>query len=213
VRDNAIAVLSPDGLEKKHLSLYDLLKHYRGGALLRPGKPGPKGDVDLFHANSVQWLPPASVLVCIRHQDLVALVSWGTGQVTWAWGQDALSGPHDATMLPNGRVLVFDNGLGRGWSRVIEVEPSTNEIGWEYRGTPPTAFYTATRGAAQRLANGNTLIVESDKGRAFEVNAAGETVWEYLNPLRNEKGERAAIMRMRVVDEATFSPLLSKRHP
>ena len=34
------------------------------------------------------------------------------------------------------------------------------------------------------LSNGNTLIVESDAGRAFEVDRGGEIVWEYYNPHR-----------------------------
>ena len=44
--------------------------------------------------------------------------------------------------------------------------------------------YSATCGTAQRLANGNTLITESDSGRAFEVTREGEIVWEFWNPER-----------------------------
>lgn len=39
----------------------------------------------------------------------------------------------------------------------------------------------AGMGGAQRLENGNTLITESDNGRAFEVTRAGEIVWDYYN--------------------------------
>jgi hypothetical protein len=36
-------------------------------------------------------------------------------------------------------------------------------------------------GEHQRLANGNGLIVESDRGRVFEVTPDGEIVWTYIN--------------------------------
>ena len=39
-------------------------------------------------------------------------------------------------------------------------------------------------GAATRLENGNTLITESDGGRAVEVTPSGETIWEFYNPHR-----------------------------
>jgi len=41
-----------------------------------------------------------------------------------------------------------------------------------------------TCGAADRLPNGNTLITESDGGRAFEVTQQAEVVWEFYNPHR-----------------------------
>ena len=36
-------------------------------------------------------------------------------------------------------------------------------------------------GKHQWLPNGNLLITESRKGRAFEIDRHGQTVWEYLN--------------------------------
>ena len=59
-----------------------------------------------------------AILVCVRNQDLLAIVDWSEKRLLWAWGPGELSGPHDATLLPNGNVLAFDNGLGRDWSRV-----------------------------------------------------------------------------------------------
>ena len=49
--------------------------------------------------------------------------------------------------------------------------------------------------SAERLPNGNTLITESDKGRAFEVTHAGEVVWEFWNPVILD-GKRARIYRL-----------------
>ena len=41
-----------------------------------------------------------------------------------------------------------------------------------------------TCGTTQRLDNGNTLITESDFGRAFEVTSDGDIVWEFFNTFR-----------------------------
>ena len=142
-------------------------------------------------------LGPDNVLVCSRHQDTVAILDWRTKELVWAWGQGVLSGPHDASWLANGHLLVFDNGLERGWSRVVEVDPATGEIVWQYRDEQPEGFFTLSRGSAQRLANGDTLIAESDRGRAFEVTPDGEIVWEYFSPHVNEQDERATIVRMK----------------
>jgi hypothetical protein len=54
----------------------------------------------------------------------------------------------------------------------------------------PAPFFSNFCGTAERLPNGNTLIVESDNGRAFEVTSAGAIVWEFHNPHRaGEEGE------------------------
>ena len=66
---------------------------------------------------------------------------------------------------------------------------------WEYRADPPDSFYTASKGSSQRLPNGNTLIADSDNGRAFEVTREGEIVWDFYCPHEIEAGERAAIVR------------------
>ncbi|MCD6600201.1 MAG: aryl-sulfate sulfotransferase, partial [Dehalococcoidia bacterium] len=64
----------------------------------------------------------------------------------------------------------------------VEVNPSTNEIVWEYKSDPPSDFYSAIMGGCQRLPNGNTLICEALMGRVFEVTYEGEMVWEYILP-------------------------------
>jgi outer membrane protein assembly factor BamB len=99
--------------------------------------------------------------------------------------------------LENGNILIFDNGRRRKYSRVIEFDPRVGKIVWQYKADPPGEFFSSTRGSAQRLANGNTLITESDKGRAFEVTPAGAVVWEFWSTDRRaENKERGAIYRM-----------------
>lgn len=210
VRDDELVVLDGDGLALETRSFLEAFRRGRDRFRLRPVRPSNLGVepwVDLFHSNSVQWIDralpegghpaflPGRVLVCSRHQNCVAVLDWEERRLVWAWGADDLRGPHDAQLLDNGHVLVFDNGLGRGWSRVIELDPVSATIVWEYRAPEPAAFYTASKGSNQRLPNGNTLIADSDAGVIFEVTPQGETVWEYRSPHVDAAGQRAAIVR------------------
>ena len=99
-------------------------------------------------------------------------------------------------MLESGNILLFDNGLSRGWSRAIELDPLSGEIVWTYEAEPRKSFYTVGRGSAQRLPNGNTLLAESGKGRAIEVTRDGDIVWEFNCPYGVGPQSRASIVRM-----------------
>ena len=80
--------------------------------------------------------------------------------------------------MDNGHLLLFDN---HGWSkgcRVIEYDPVTQAIPWVYSDADSSPFFAAFRGMKQRLPNGNTLIVDPDERRLFEVTRSKEIVWE-----------------------------------
>jgi hypothetical protein len=67
---------------------------------------------------------------------------------------------------------------------VIVIDPVTGELDWTHPRDPDDDFYSEFCGAAQHLSNGNTLVTESDRGRAFEVTPEGEVVWEFFSPHR-----------------------------
>lgn len=221
-RDNLLSLLSLDGQIVEELSFYELFSPARADFTLKEipvvTKHG-RDEIDLFHANSVEWMHRpelqhrhpiyglGNVLVCIRHQDSIAVIDWDDRQVIWAWGQGEISGPHDATVLENGNILLFDNGLSRRWSRVIELDPIGRRIVWEYTAKTPEDFFTVSRGANQRLGNGNTLITNSDSGQVFEVTPEGEIVWELLNPNRNDEGYPATIVRAKRYETAFIESL------
>lgn len=139
------------------------------------------------HGNAVIELPDGNLMVSFRNISTIVTIERRSGEIIWKLGAPPLSGQHAPTPLPNGNVLTFDNGPHRlddtwPYSRVIEVEPSTKEIVWTYQEKPVFYFYSPRISNAQRLPNGNTLICEGSFGRLFEVTAAGELVWEYVNP-------------------------------
>jgi hypothetical protein len=117
---------------------------------------------------------------------------------------------HDAQWIADGlngagHFLVFNNGLDRPaglYSSIDEIASPVladgsyatpakgvafgpSALAWTYVATPPTSFYGSEISGAQRLPNGNTLVCEGTNARFFEVTAAGEKVWEYVNPVAN----------------------------
>ena len=158
---------------------------------------------DIFHTNTIEVLDgriadrvpefaAGNVLVSMRLLDRIAVVDLDQERVVWT-KTGSFKKQHDPKILANGNLLLFDNN-GRGeQSAVQEYDPATMELVWEYRGTAENPFYSEWCGTAQRLPNGNTLITESDYGRAFEVTPDGEIVWEFFNPHRaGEQGQYIA---------------------
>ena len=137
------------------------------------------------HQNCLNVTPDGDLLVSYRLTSTVGIVDRASGAFKWKWGPGELYQQHHPTWLDNGRVLIFDNGShrrGASHSRIVEVDPATNEIHWQYRGMPAISFYSYNISSAERQPNGNTLICEGAPGRMFEVTPSGEVVWEYVNP-------------------------------
>jgi hypothetical protein len=105
----------------------------------------------------------------------------------------------DSTSPGAGNILVFNNGLTRGYSTIDEFATPVDGLGnywrspgaafgptqltWTYAATPPPALYAPAISGAQRLPNGNTLVCDGTHGVLFEVTPAGQTVWRYVSPV------------------------------
>jgi hypothetical protein len=182
---------------------------------------------DWPHINTIEVLPkgPAAkkdprfkagnLLFCGRHIDTIGVIDRQTEKVIWAWGPGELFGPHMPTMLPSGHLLIYDNGSNRstkvrGYTRIIELDPVTAKIVWEYKAKPPKHFFSRARGSNVRLPNGNTLVAESDPGRFFEVTPQGEMVWEFYNPDLHKNGSRMALYRTLSYRRELIDQLLKK---
>ena len=161
---------------------------------------------DCFHANTLEVLPgnelglkdsrfrKENILSCQRNTNYIFIIDKQTKKIVWKWGETHLVGPHHPTMLHNGNILIYDNGgragypiRNRFYTRLIEINPVTGNIVWEYRHEPmnikPTSkFFSSSWGSLQRLPNGNTFSLDCHKGRLFEVSPQGEIVWEYISP-------------------------------
>ena len=149
-----------------------------------------KGD-DWAHTNTVEVLPDTplgqrdarfaagNVLFSSRNLHTVGVIERPSNRLVWAYGHGRLDGQHMPTMQPNGRIMLFDNGTSRKFSRVLEIDPSTDETTWEFR-LPDYAFAYSMSGQ-EPLPNGNVLICSANQGIVMEVTREGEIVWQFRN--------------------------------
>ena len=186
--------------------------HINNMSVLGPNRWFDAGDQRFNPANIVITSRNANFVIIIDRQ--TGHVVWRIGPDypplthDLAWGPqttprpvDQLSGEHDAHLIPKGLpgagdLLLFDNQGPSGYpavplqveggSRVVEINPVTKQIVWEYTAAashqPPWAFSSSFISSARRLPNGNTLIDEGINGRFIQVTPAGEIVWEYVSP-------------------------------
>jgi hypothetical protein len=203
VLEDSILVVSPDGELLRRVSLLEAFRDSDFAELLQP--MADSGDI--FHTNTVQLLeettggtgwPRGSVLVSLRELDIVAVVDMRRESVVWA-RRGGWRAQHQPTLLEGGTLLLFDNRGAAGRSRVIELLPASGEVVWEYGLAPGEQIFSAEAGSCQRLPNGNTLISESEAGRALEVTPGGEVVWEFRTPHRMPDDSRLVASLFEVV--------------
>jgi hypothetical protein len=115
---------------------------------------------------------------------------------------------HDPDFIDGESISIFDNNnvapkSQKPQSRIVRLSATTNHLQVLYAGSNTQPFYTDIMGKHQWLPNGNMLITESTKGRAFEIDPQGALVWEYFN--LTTKGYLA------LVDEAQRLPSVFTR--
>jgi hypothetical protein len=142
---------------------------------------------DWTHSNSLSVLPNGDILMSNRHLNQVIAIKPDFSGVDWKLGgvgsdfafpnaSDQFYHQHYVNMLPNGDILLFDNGnlrpddQGGQYSRAEELKLDFNTMQatkvWEYRNTPD--LYSSAVGSVIRLNNGNTVV-------DFGVDSSNET--------------------------------------
>jgi hypothetical protein len=124
------------------------------------------------HINAVTRLPNGNTWVDLRNFNITAEVN-PEGTVVWQYDWSHIGqNPHEPELQPNGNILI---NLHPKPQQVVEINPKTSEIVWQYRhqGTPD--FHPESRDA-DRLPNGNTLI--NNGVRLIEVSPTKEIVWQ-----------------------------------
>jgi hypothetical protein len=138
-----------------------------------------------MHSNSLQVAPSGVIIMSVRYLDTVIAISPQLDRIAWRIGRfksdftfpnpsDRFYHEHYVRMLDNGNLLLFDNGNGRPaveggqYTRALELALDWNSMTavkvWEYRhpvsasGGAQVYKYSDRVGAAQRLANGNTIV-------------------------------------------------------
>lgn len=177
-----------------------------------------------IHGNMTQVDLDAGVAYFASHQlHTLYKIDRDTGSILWELGEDrdfeVVGGhpdpwfrfAHAPEILPDGHLLVYDNGdgIGRPHTRVMEYAIDESEMTaepvWEYPGElAEDDWYTVAWGDADRLDNGNTLInagslVDWDSdSRVFEVTPDGDKVWEMYLAGRADGAGAGAYMAQRI---------------
>jgi hypothetical protein len=203
ILEDYVSILGPDGAEQQRVSLLEIFENssdehsWIRAATLAWEKQRQRGQTldrsDLFHTNSIEVLDgriagsapefrAGNLLLSMCHLDMIAVVDLEQRRVVWSMAGFGMQ--HDPRITPDGGLMVFDNKWQPNRSRVTLIDPATGRSIWQYEHSDEQPFYSRTCGAAERLPNGNTLITESDSGRAFEVTPDRRIVWEFYNPHR-----------------------------
>lgn len=164
-----------------------------------PGKTNVAGETvyDVFHCNSIDVTPSGDLLVSLRHLSAVMLVRRSDGKVLWKLGGNPVSGDgapliqvqndpgfhfqHDARMLPNGHVTLFDNEAlflpaARGVEYALDLANGTAQRAFQY--VSPGGDVSFATGSFRRYSDGDSVIcwgVDSAQNGALltEVDSAG----------------------------------------
>ncbi|MEZ4317411.1 MAG: arylsulfotransferase family protein [Myxococcota bacterium] len=185
---DTVLVFEPDGAVREEFSVFDCFlnsEHRRWISTF--GKRG-----DILHTNTITILgegfrrkefAAGNLLVSFRNTSQLAVIDPRAKSVVWM-----LRGPwiaqHQPVLLSDDLVLLFDNRGLETRSRVLEASTYSGRETWQYGADDGQYFWSKILGSVQRLDNGNTLITESDNGRAFEITRDGKRVWEFVNPHR-----------------------------
>jgi len=185
--------LRPDGSSEFAWSAWD---HFGVAEWIEPPPPDPTSTTqpDFDHPNAVSLDQDGNYIVSWRNLGAVTKIDAQSGETLWRLGGanneftfvndplDGFSAQHYARILPDGHLLLYDNGTRHQPSetRVVEyaldVPARTATLVWEFHHSPP--IYTAYVGSVQRLASGNTAIGYGLVGHATEVGPDGSVVWE-----------------------------------
>jgi hypothetical protein len=167
---------------------WDAWDHFGVTDWIEPTGAAPPDDFD--HPNSLDFDLDSNYVVSFRNMGAVVKVNAHTGALMWQLGgarnqftirNDPLaffSGQHSVHVLPNGHVLLYDNGLrhkppvSRAVEYALDVPHRIATMVWEYR---PDIF-TIAFGSVQRLSNGNTLVGFGYAGEIHEVDPQGKVV-------------------------------------
>ncbi|MGA2297445.1 MAG: aryl-sulfate sulfotransferase [FCB group bacterium] len=157
--------------------------------------------IDFTHVNTIVEDKDSNIIVSFRHLDEITKVKKdSSGEIIWRFGgsmcknneftfiNDTVNGfsgfshQHSISLLPDGNLLMFDNGnlknppISRAVEYKMDTVAKTAIKVWEY--TDPSHIFQDDMGNAERLSNGNTLInwsnikvteVKPDNSLAFEL--------------------------------------------
>jgi len=206
VRGDVLHSLDPStGVDQLVWSAFDALDPRQRPRHWRARKAGFTEDAhepveDWTHGNTVAIGARGNVMLSFRHLDQVISLSSDLRTIEWRLGgvnsdfqfpdpDDRFLGQHSVVELPNGNLLLFDNGNyrpGPDFSRALELkldfQKMTARKVWEYRHQPDV--YADRLSSVYRLANDDTIVnfgfprTPDEPTVLVEARPDGSTAWE-----------------------------------
>jgi hypothetical protein len=154
------------------------------------------------HFNAVIYDPVfRRVYVSSRSLSRITAIDYDTGEIVFNMGKPMPSGDvdfdpgfrlqHAPQILPNGNMLLHDNGQFASGTRALELafddpeQPTSASIAWQWY----APSYSQIIGDADLLPNGNVLFTSGarftlfpSEARIYEVSPAGDELWRYALP-------------------------------
>jgi hypothetical protein len=196
IRDDAIAVVSPDGTLSAEYSITKiLLKNGRRALVYGIGR----FEHNRIHLNDAQPIIKEAgvakigdVLISSRHLSTIALLDPKSGTIKWLKTGPWLN-QHDINQLPDGRYSIFGNDMVRGYdktgnflaekgvSNIYIYDPATDTVTKPYATVMrEEKIGSLTQGRSRILANGDVFIEQTDSSRMLRISEHGVR-WEYVN--------------------------------
>ncbi len=190
VMDNWLQEIRPDGTvawswhSEDHIAVAETTVHLENINITSQTPDGSA--LDLIHTNSIAEDPATGdLIVSARHLDAVFTIRRNPGQpddgnILWKLGgapptdtnttdltitADPYNGPHaqhDARLLPNGHITMFDDETGHPGRAARAVDYSINPAAgtatmtWQYK--YPTGINSGAMGSTRRYPDGHTVI-------------------------------------------------------
>jgi hypothetical protein len=184
--------------------VFDILPESQSDELYLDEARHHMNDIEILSealASSFPLFDAGDIMISLRNVNLVAVLDGTSHTVKW-WRVGPWHRQHDPDFLPNGKISVFNNNMDMRESSILQIDPQTYQVEVVFDSTNEYPFYSAIRGKHQYLGNGNILISETQKGRAFEVTAKGEIVWEYMNTY--DDSQNAVLSKAMLVPDDFF---------
>ena len=160
--------------------------------------PQNSASYDAFHINAIQALKDDRVLISARDTSAVYNVDRGSGRILWTLGgkgTDFRFGPgalfnlqHDAHMLRNGRISMFDDGAGppmfNPYSRglILQLNHRRHKATLVREFARSTSTSAQSEGSLQRLPGGNVFVGFGSEPFFSEFSSRGKLLLDASLP-------------------------------
>jgi arylsulfotransferase ASST len=158
------------------------------------GRPDGRQGFDVFHLNSVALDAQGGLVISARHTDSLYRIERPSGTISWKLGgtktpeslkiigdpkSPSLAKQHDARVLPDGTITVYDNRSKVSSPRAVRfrVDAAAGTARWLEQVTEPKVHSSGAEGSAGKIAGDDWVVSWGGSHLISETTASGRLVW------------------------------------